>query len=122
MKLLIDNALSPRVAEGLRTSGFDVVHVRDFHLESATDEEVFRFAEDQGRVIISADTDFGALLALRKQASPSFVLVRKDAGNRPDQILALLVRYLPEVERDLEQGAIITISDYNIRVRRLPIQ
>lgn len=122
MKLLIDNALSPRVAEGLRASGFDAVHVRDFRMQSATDEEVFRFAEDQGRVIVSADTDFGALLALRKKAKPSFLLVRKDAGNRPEQIRDLLVRYLPEVEQDLKKGAIITITDYNIRIRRLPIQ
>jgi predicted nuclease of predicted toxin-antitoxin system len=41
MRFLIDNALSPLVAEGLRRAGHNVVHVRDQGLEAAEDKEVF---------------------------------------------------------------------------------
>jgi predicted nuclease of predicted toxin-antitoxin system len=76
MKWLIDNALSPAVAEGLRHAGHDAIHVRDFGLATAEDAEIFDHAAQQDRVIVSADTDFGTLLALRSKAKPSIVLFR----------------------------------------------
>jgi len=120
MRLLLDNNLSPRLAPVLGAVGWDVIHVRTFDLQRAADE-VMRAARDDDRILVSADTDFGALLARSGESSPSMVLVRRVAGRRVSDLAAILIANLPAVEEDLRAGSVVAIGEDSLRVRRLPL-
>ena len=123
MRLLIDANLSPRVAAGLNSVGFEAIHVADIGLLTATDEAIVEFAASEDLVIISADSDFGELLAASPGATrPSAVLLRSADHLTPDQQASLLATNLPAVEDGLKAGALVSIARGRLRLRPLPIR
>jgi len=122
VRLLIDANLSPRVAVALGNAGLESVHVRDVGLLTAPDKAILDYAAANALVIVSADSDFGELLAASRGATrPSVVLLRSADRLTPDEQAALLAANLPAVAEDLEAGAVVTIARGRMRVRSLPI-
>ena len=121
MKFLVDESLSHRVAEALRSAGHDAIHVvADLHRGGSPDPEILALAREELRVIVAADTDFGELLALGQDALPSVVLFRREQ-RRPHEQAQTLLDNLDQFRDALESGAIVVIESQRIRVRLLPI-
>jgi predicted nuclease of predicted toxin-antitoxin system len=121
VKLLIDQNLAARVAVLLRDAGHDAVHVSERGMSSADDDQVLQLALAEERVLVSEDTDFGALLARSGAALPSFVLIRSAERLTTEARANLLVSTLPRVESELEAGAIVVLGRSRVRVRPLPL-
>lgn len=121
MRFLIDNALSPTIGEELNRAGHDAVHVRELGMQAASDAEIFDRAAQDDRIVVSADTDFGTLLAIRKQAAPSVILFRHGSQHRPADQAALLKANLPQLAAALEAGSIAVIAPDRVRIRTLPL-
>jgi predicted nuclease of predicted toxin-antitoxin system len=121
VKFLIDNNLSPLLAEGLKAAGHDAVHLRDLGMQTAPDPAVLQRAQVDERVLVSADTDFGGLLSRSRATGPSVLLIRRLAGRRAAEQSAIILANLDQVADDLTAGAVVVIGDDWIRIRRLPM-
>lgn len=122
MRLLLDANLSPALVPVLTAAGFDVVHVADLDLLRADDDTIFDRASADGLVVVTADSDFVTMLALRRATSPSVVLLRHVTEQPLPQHGALLTANMPSVIDALEHGAIVSLSPTRLAVRRLPIE
>jgi len=120
VRFLVDESLSARVAHLLSEAGHDTVHVSEIGLLGAQDSAVMRAAADADRVLLSADTDFGELLALGRHPGPSVILYRRGPRQAEAQ-LRVLQDALPTVSDSLAVGAVVILAGDHVRVRMLPI-
>jgi predicted nuclease of predicted toxin-antitoxin system len=66
VKLLLDENLSPRLADLLRDVFPDLWHVQSVGLQGHPDQEIWEYARDQGMMILSKDNDFRQLSFLHQ--------------------------------------------------------
>ncbi|HZE67276.1 MAG TPA: DUF5615 family PIN-like protein [Sporichthyaceae bacterium] len=104
MRFLLDANLSPRLGPILAADGHEVVHVLDLGLVNASDEAILSQALIDGSVVITADSDFAMLLALRDADRPSVIQLRHVNELSTEEIGVLLDANLPTGYRRPDPG------------------
>jgi predicted nuclease of predicted toxin-antitoxin system len=120
MKFLADMGISPKSVAYLRELGYDAVHLYEQGLERLSDTDILRKAREEGLVVLTHDLDFGELMAASGAKVPSVVIFRlrnMKPGSVNRHLEALVLRHLDA----LRKGAIISVAEGQIRMRRLPI-
>ena len=121
MRFLVDNALSPELAGLLKAAGHDAVHVRDYGLHAAEDPIILDRAGSEDRILLSAGSDFGMLLATSDRTKPSFILFREPDVIRAADYARLILHNLPPIEHELLAGCVAIFRHGRVRVRSLPL-
>lgn len=120
-RVLLDQGLPRSTAADLRGAGWDALHVGELAMSRSEDTEILAFAARESRVIVTLDADFHALLAVNTLSEPSVIRIRIE-GLQGVGMSRLLLRIWPGIEASLETGAIVTITERQIRIRNLPVR
>jgi predicted nuclease of predicted toxin-antitoxin system len=118
--LLLDQGLPRSSASLLRQHGWDVVHVSEIGMSRADDADILRQARAEGRVCVTLDADFHSLLAIKGERGPSVIRIRKE-GLDATGLTTLLQVIWARIEDAINSGALVTVTERSVRVRRLPI-
>lgn len=121
MKVLVDMNLSPGWVNFLVAAGYDAVHWSKVGSSDATDPELMAWAAENGYVVLTADLDFGAILATTKGTGPSVIQVRSDILT-PHAIGSTVISALRQAKQDLIEGALISVDATRARLRILPLK
>jgi len=120
MRLLLDQGLPRSSAEILRNKGWDIQHTGEIGMSSATDRQILEYARDEQRIVITLDSDFHAMLAVENLDSPSVVRIRQE-GLRGPELAELVDKIRSRIGQQLENGAMATITEKAIRIRKIPL-
>lgn len=120
LKFLADIGISPKAIAFLRTEGYDAIHLIEEQLERLSDVEIIDKAKSEARIILTHDLDFGDLMAASGDSLPSVVIFRL-SDMRPANVNLHLRLILAQYQSLLLDGAILSITQGRVRIRRLPV-
>lgn len=120
MKILLDEGLPRRAAALLRDRGFDAVHVTEIAEASTADALILEEARNAGRIVVTLDSDFHGILAVRGWASPSVIRIRREGLSAAD-VRDLVVRLLNDHGPELMSGVALSVRAHLVGIRKLPL-
>ncbi len=91
MNFLADEGVDKPIVDLMRSSGFDVHYILETH-PGSHDEEVLRLANEENRILITQDKDFGELVYRLRQIHQGVILIRLGATQAPEK--ARIVNYV----------------------------
>lgn len=117
MKFIVDENLGPSISNWLKSKGFDTFCV----LQEATsidDTTVLSIANQENRIIVTNDKDFGELVFKNRLSCKGVILLRLEDNSllgRINALKTLFDNYLDLINQD----NFLVVSDENVRVKKL---
>ncbi|MGH7814456.1 MAG: DUF5615 family PIN-like protein [Candidatus Binataceae bacterium] len=120
MKFLLDMNMPPSLGPMLAAAGHEWRHAAGAGMSRANDAAILGEAKAQGECVITHDLDYGQLLAFSGDSRPSAIIFRLRRADR-SAIFRRIADTWTEIEEPLKRGAIVTMEEAAMRIRRLPI-
>lgn len=117
MNLLADECVAAEVVARLRADGH-VVEAASEITQGASDDDVLARAAESGRILLTADKDFGELVYRLGRAHAGIVLLRL-AGTPPADRADVVSAVFRDRTADLP-GSFTVVEPDSVRVRRPP--
>lgn len=120
LEFIADMNISPLTVEELRKKGWNIVRVSETMSVKTKDIEILIFAKKNNKVLISQDLDFSMLLAVGGYKKPSVINLRLN-NTKPNFITMRIIEIVYEMEKELQEGIVVSVDETSARFRNLPI-
>ena len=120
MRWLLDQGIPRSCVQRLVAAGHDAVHASDIGLERSADAGILERAAVDGRIVVTLDADFHALLANSLAKEPSVIRIR-DEGLKAPELTAVVLELVKSFEKQLLSGCAMSLRNGRVRYRMLPL-
>ena len=116
LRFLVDNSSGKRLATALKDRKFDVIYAGDA-LPNAEDDEILERAEEEKRILVTNDKDFGELIFRYNKPSSGVILLRLKT-DFPDNRIKVLLNLIDKMNVKLNRKFIVASEDRS-RIKEL---
>jgi predicted nuclease of predicted toxin-antitoxin system len=113
MKLLLDTCVWGGAKKTLKSSGHDVVWTGDWP-EDPGDEEILAKANNEGRILVTLDKDFGEIAIVKGKPHSGILRLVNLSANQQGIVCLRVIEAYGQI---LQSGAIITVEPGRVRIR-----
>ena len=117
MEFKVDENLPVEVADLLRQVGYDAITVLKQHLGGSSDPDIASVCQEEGRVLITLDTDFADIRAYPPAQFPGLIILRLHRQDKP-HILAVIDRLIPLLSSEPLEHLLWILEETRLRIRK----
>jgi predicted nuclease of predicted toxin-antitoxin system len=115
MKLLADEGVDKPIVDLLRASGFDVHYILETD-RGIDDDQVLQIANEEDRVLVTQDKDFGEMVFRLRKVHLGIVLIRLGITISSEKAILVTQAFLDH--REKLKSAFTVIQNNAIRIRK----
>jgi predicted nuclease of predicted toxin-antitoxin system len=121
LKFIADMDISPLTVSRLKKYGWKIQRVNEIMDVRSRDIDILDHAGSQNSVVITHDLDYSELLAIYGYEKPSVISLRL-FDMSPDFVTNRIIEIVSQLEKELEQGIVVSVDDTSAKFRDLPIR
>ena len=114
MKFLADEGVDKPIVDLLRYSGFDIHYILETN-QGAEDDEVLKIANEEGRILLTQDKDFGELVYRLRKVHLGIILIRLGTDTAIEKAKLVNSVLLEHGEKFLNAFTVIQVNAIRIR-------
>lgn len=113
MRVLLDTCVWGGAKKSLTEAGYDTIWIGDL-LKDPGDEAIIDLANQENRVLVTLDKDFGELAVVKGMPHSGIIRI---VDHQAKEQGSVCVHILQKYGKELDEKAIITVTKNRIRVR-----